>query len=266
MSHSRFLTLAMPAVAALALLFSPGALQAAGRGGHVGGGHFAVGHVGVGHVGVGHVGVGHVGIGHVGVGHVGVARIGVGHVGGGFRGGYGFRGYGYRGLGYGLYGGGYGYPSGSYGSGYYSGSYGSGYYAAPYYADDYYPPTYVTPSTSIYVTPSTDGNSGTYPVPNSGAGGAAAQDLVAHVTVQVPPDAEVWFGQGKTKQTGAVREFVSPSLTPGQDYTYTVKARWVEDGKEVVQSRQIDVSAGSRSTIDFTKPGAEGVEPPKPKP
>ena len=59
---------------------------------------------------------------------------------------------------------------------------------------------------------------------------------------------------------------MSPTLTPGQDYTYEVKARWTEDGKEVVQTRQVDVSAGAWKTIDFTKAAPEQLEAPKPKP
>jgi len=173
------------------------------------------------------------------------AAVRGGYRGGAYRGGYYNRGYGY-----GLYLG-YGYPYGSYG--------------APYYAGDYYDvPSYVAPAAPIYVAPPAVITPSSYSVANPGPGAGPTQDLAAHVTVQVPTDAEVWFGQGKTRQTGGVREFVSPALTPGQDYTYVVKARWMEGGKEVVQSRSIDVLAGSRATIDFMKPAPEAVEAPKP--
>ena len=122
----------------------------------------------------------------------------------------------------------------------------------------------MTPTTTrlpppVYVSPPPAAAPG-YPVV-----GDAPPDNTAHVSVRIPADAEVWFGQGKTQQTGAVREFVSPPLTPGKEYTYDIKARWMVGGKEVVQTRQVDVAAGTFKAVDFTKPAAEGVEPPKAK-
>jgi uncharacterized protein (TIGR03000 family) len=254
MSHPRFFLLAAPAVAAAALLFAGGA-EAGPKGG--GGGHAAVGHAAVGHAAVGHAAVGHAGAVHVGTVHAGSFHgAAVHHVDGfhhdGFHHGHGSNfflgvgvgGYPY-GLGYGGYYGGY-YPS-------YGGSYASDYYPQDYYsapAASYYSP----PSPSVYNVAD----------PNA-RGGAAQQDPIAHVMVKVPADAEVWFGSGKTQQTGAQREFVSPALTPGKDYSYEVKARWTQDGKEVVQTRQIDVAAGAWKVVDFTKPAPEQLEPPKPK-
>ncbi len=229
MSHPRFFTLGAPAVVVAALLLAPVAW--AGGGGHGGGGG----------------GGGH---GGGGGGHAG---------GGGYRGGYGGgnRGYGYGGFGIGL-GLGLGYPSG-YGYGY---PYGYGGYGA-----DYYPPTYAAPAASVYVTPPAVGGPAVYSVANPGAGGGPQQqDLTAHIAVKVPADAEVWFGQGKTQQTGSLREFVSPPLSPGKEYTYDIKARWMAGGQEVVQTRQVDVGAGAWKTVDFTRPAPEVLEAPKPKP
>jgi uncharacterized protein (TIGR03000 family) len=42
---------------------------------------------------------------------------------------------------------------------------------------------------------------------------------------------------------------------PGREYTYEVRAQWMQDGKQVSQTRRIDVSAGARKTVDFTKSG-----------
>jgi uncharacterized protein (TIGR03000 family) len=83
---------------------------------------------------------------------------------------------------------------------------------------------------------------------------APISDAKAHVTVRVPSDAKVWFENQATKQQGAVRNFVSPELTPGQNYTYDVRATWQENGRTVEQKRQVAVHAGSPVTIDFTKP------------
>ena len=190
-----------------------------------------------------------------GGGHGGGGHGGGGYHGGGYHGYYGgYHGYGYGyGVGVNIYLGGI-YP---YGYGYYGG-YPADYYAAPLVAPAL--PFSITPPPPIPGTitpPAGDPGAGAPPQP---------QDLAAHVAVKVPADAEVWFGQGKTSQTGATREFVSPALTPGKEFTYVIKARWLEGGKEVVQTRRVDVSAGSWKAVDFTRPAAEVLEAPTPKP
>jgi uncharacterized protein (TIGR03000 family) len=152
------------------------------------------------------------------------------------------------GWGWGYGGWGYGYP-------YYDYGYGAGVGPAVYnYDADYY----TGPSNGYAMPPAT-----------AQAGAASGQqtppaDDLAHVQIKVPADAEVWFGTGKTSQTGATREFVSPPLTPGQQYTYDIRARWLQDGKEMTETRQIVVGAGMWKGVDFTRPQPEGVEPPKP--
>jgi uncharacterized protein (TIGR03000 family) len=143
--------------------------------------------------------------------------------------GWGGRGWPYYGLG----GYGYGYPS-----------YGSTYGTAPGYVDysSYYPPV----DTTGYVAPAD------YSVTTPAYGAAPAQDNEAHITLNVPPDAEVWFDGVKTQQAGPTREFVSPPLTPGQAYTYRVRARWTENGKPVEQERDIRVRANQQTVETFT--------------
>ena len=92
-----------------------------------------------------------------------------------------------------------------------------------------------------------------------------AADAIAHIEVKVPPEAEIWFGSAKTRQSGSVREFASPPLPPGQDYTYEIRARWQQDGRTVVQTRKVTVSAGSWEVVDFTKAPVEQIgEMPRP--
>jgi uncharacterized protein (TIGR03000 family) len=159
--------------------------------------------------------------------------------GGGNRGG-GNRGGGYYGGNRGYYGGGY-YGGGYYGGG--IGAYPGTYYDYPY---GYSAPSYVVPAAPSY---------GSMPAAASAdyAPRADASDLTVHVTVRAPADAEIWFGGTKTRQTGAVREFESPELMSGRKYTYEVRARWTQDGKEVSRTRSIEVTAGARKTVDFTK-------------
>ncbi len=85
---------------------------------------------------------------------------------------------------------------------------------------------------------------------------APAPDNLARVRVVVPAGAKVWFDDHATKQTGAVRRYESPALTPGHDYSYAIKAAWTENGQDVTRTQKVDVRANSRVTVDFTRPGS----------
>jgi uncharacterized protein (TIGR03000 family) len=82
-------------------------------------------------------------------------------------------------------------------------------------------------------------------------------DSVARVVVRVPDDAQVEFGGVFVEQTGRVRRFTTPPLTPGQKYTYDVRAAWTENGRPVAKERQIIVFAGEKVDIDFLRPDEE---------
>ncbi len=84
---------------------------------------------------------------------------------------------------------------------------------------------------------------------------AAAADT-ARIEVRVPEGAVVAFGGQATRQTGAVRRFESPPLKPGTEYTYAVTVTWSAGGKEVTESREVVVRAGSVLTEAF--PGGAG--------
>jgi uncharacterized protein (TIGR03000 family) len=71
------------------------------------------------------------------------------------------------------------------------------------------------------------------------------------INVVVPANAEILFGNFKTSQQGTQRAFVSPPLTPGQDYSYDITARWQEGGREVVRTRHITVHAGDVLSLSF---------------
>jgi uncharacterized protein (TIGR03000 family) len=90
-------------------------------------------------------------------------------------------------------------------------------------------------------------------------------DNSAHLQLNVPEGAEVWFDGTQTKQTGPVREFVSPELSPGRRYTYSISVRYKDaNGKQVVDTRPIHVRANDWFSIDFTRPApAERLPQPK---
>jgi uncharacterized protein (TIGR03000 family) len=76
----------------------------------------------------------------------------------------------------------------------------------------------------------------------------------ASVTVTVPSDAQLWFDGTKTTSVGSVREFESPPLTPGSQYTYQIRARWGDKGHEVTQVQQVQFTAGDHIHVTFPTP------------
>jgi uncharacterized protein (TIGR03000 family) len=79
---------------------------------------------------------------------------------------------------------------------------------------------------------------------------SAQADTTAHVTVRVPANAQLWFEGSITTSTESVREFQSPPLSPGR-YTYEIRARWTENGRDIMQTQEVAVSPGVHATVDF---------------
>jgi len=252
MSQKAFAFSGLSAIALTGLLLAVEPSQAAPRPAiHGGGFHGVVSHGGGFHPGAFNHG-----------GFVGGSFNHGGFVGGGFNhGGFSHRGF----FGGGFYGGGF------YGGGYYPG-YSSGYYPSYNYYPSYsYDPTYnyspsydysaypyglgygdvapsfpdrgMIPSQSSYAPPA--GTSSPPPV---------ATDTEAHLTVNLPADADLWFNGSKVDSTGPVRDFHTPSLSPGQ-YSYEIRARWAQNGQDVTQSQTVTVSPGARVKVDFPNTG-----------
>ena len=85
----------------------------------------------------------------------------------------------------------------------------------------------------------------------------SATDTSAHISVAVPAGARVWFGGAPTTSTGPAREYISPALAPGRQYTYEVRARWNDNGQDVTQTQQVTVSAGAHVNVAFPSPPAQ---------
>jgi uncharacterized protein (TIGR03000 family) len=172
------------------------------------------------------------------------------------RGGVGMGYGGYGGYGYGQpfgYGYGYGYPSafgygglgGYYGG--YPGSYGGTYaYSPGFYGGGY---NYGTPSYAY--NPQTTAYQSFYPADGQ------QTDNTAIVRVMVPADAEVSFDGAATQQRGPMRVFQTPQLDPGRTYTYQVRAKWTENGKDMEQTRPLQVQANRTATLDFNSPAQQ---------
>jgi uncharacterized protein (TIGR03000 family) len=79
----------------------------------------------------------------------------------------------------------------------------------------------------------------------------------ARVTVHVPGDAEVWFDSYRTTSLGSVRRFSTPPLVRGREYTYEIKVRWQENGRDVTQKQEVPVKAGADLQVTFPIPPAK---------
>jgi len=168
----------------------------------------------------------------------------------------------------------YGYPLDDYSAGYYGGSrytqyygFGRGYGWAEYpgwYMGRCLPPDYRGSPKHAPVIEEPEGPHGPViheltmndiranqpalmgpPLPTEPAA-APAQLIVA-----VPSGAEIWLEGAKTQKTGAVRTFESPPLTASLEYSYQVRARWIENGREVEQTRKVMVHAGEKVNVSF---------------
>ncbi len=148
--------------------------------------------------------------------------------------------------------------NGYYGRGYYRNNVGWGfgypgiYFAGrPYYNGyDYWGPSGSYYSGNPYAAYYPDTTQSNYP-PTVSSQLKNPND--AGFVVRVPdPNAEVWFQNYQTQQRGIERQYESEALDPGYTYTFTVRARWTQNGQPMDQTRQINARAGQNVTVDFT--------------
>jgi uncharacterized protein (TIGR03000 family) len=81
----------------------------------------------------------------------------------------------------------------------------------------------------------------------------------ATIVVNLPTEARLTVDDAATSSTSNRRVFVSPELAPGREYHYTLKAEWVRDGKPVIVTRKVAVTAGNETNISLAAETAEGV-------
>lgn len=82
------------------------------------------------------------------------------------------------------------------------------------------------------------------------------------IQVFVPvADAQIWFDDTATTQRGMERVFQTGALQ--QNGTYTIKAKWTENGKTVDQQRQVQITPGQSVVVDFRMNQGEKLSQPK---
>jgi uncharacterized protein (TIGR03000 family) len=79
----------------------------------------------------------------------------------------------------------------------------------------------------------------------------------AILTVRLPADARLLVDGQETKQTGPMRRFTSPPLTPGKSYSYTFQWTFRKDSKTFKGEKKVRVRAGEDKEVDLTKENVE---------
>lgn len=85
---------------------------------------------------------------------------------------------------------------------------------------------------------------------------------VAFVEAHLPPGADLWIEEKLmfSDVQAAEVNLVTPPLEKGKWYTYTARARWMEDGKWVGQMHTFDIRAGDIHHLEVTPSTAPAVE------
>lgn len=82
------------------------------------------------------------------------------------------------------------------------------------------------------------------------------------LVVMLKGDAELLVQDQPTKTTGESRRLMSPPLTPGKTYTYSFKATWTENGKDVSREATVKVQAGQTVIVDLTPVAGDPIKTP----
>jgi uncharacterized protein (TIGR03000 family) len=73
----------------------------------------------------------------------------------------------------------------------------------------------------------------------------------ANLRMRLPADARLMVDGQETKQTGSVRRFISPPLTPGKTYRYSLQWTYRKGGQSVTRTRIVRVHAGESKEVDL---------------
>ena len=73
----------------------------------------------------------------------------------------------------------------------------------------------------------------------------------ARITVQLPNDAKLFVDNVACPLTSSTRAFDTPSLQPGREYYYTIRAEVTRNGQRRVQTQRVVVSSGRRVRVEF---------------
>jgi uncharacterized protein (TIGR03000 family) len=77
---------------------------------------------------------------------------------------------------------------------------------------------------------------------------------VAELNIVLPAAGTVSFGRFQSDQESGSHLYQSPSLSPGDTYSYKIQAKWSENGREMNRTKTVKFRAGERLQVDFRDP------------
>ena len=76
----------------------------------------------------------------------------------------------------------------------------------------------------------------------------------ARITVKLPPSTILYVDGKKSDRTDSIREFLTPVLKPGQDYSYMMRTEPMSGNLGAGQELKIEFRSGQAMLVDFTNP------------
>jgi uncharacterized protein (TIGR03000 family) len=80
---------------------------------------------------------------------------------------------------------------------------------------------------------------------------SAAAEAPARIVVNLPANAKLTVDDQATTSQSDQRTLISPSLKPGEEYHYTLKAEIQRDGKPMSETKRVVVQAGREVNVRF---------------
>ncbi len=103
-------------------------------------------------------------------------------------------------------------------------------------------------------TPTATVKSGAYPTSKPTAPVTMPSSERARITVKVPENATLYIDNRKNESNGTVREFTTPAVPAGRDFSYTMALETMKDGRPEQLTQKVIFRAGEIVTVDLTTP------------
>jgi len=86
------------------------------------------------------------------------------------------------------------------------------------------------------------------------------QDVLAsQITVRVPADAQLFVNDDLCPLTSETRTFKTPALKSDRDYTYTLRAEVVRNGRTVSETKRVVFQGGRAVDVEFRELGVAPI-------
>jgi len=110
------------------------------------------------------------------------------------------------------------------------------------------------PKTNNNSTSTATVKSGAYPTSKPTAPVTVPSSERARITVKVPENATLYIDNKKNESNGTVREFTTPVVPAGRDFSYTMALETMKDGRPEQLTQKVIFRAGEMVSVDLTTP------------